>query len=118
MYDYKVSAFPIVSTQTQTLLGTISASDLKGILAAPENIFDLLKMNCGDWTKLSKVVDDKTNTPSVTYQVFCYPNETLIDVIKRLAAHHVHRLWVLNQQTGKVIDVISLCDVINAFNHI
>jgi len=118
MYDLKISAFPIVSAKDQTLVGTISASDLKGILAAPDQIFDVLKLSCVEWIQLSKCVDKKLNivsTPLPT-QIVCYPEENIVDVLDRLVAFRVHRLWVVNKQF-KVIDVISLCDIINAFNN-
>lgn len=116
MYDCKVSAFPIVDERGQ-LCATLSASDLKGILAQPEKIWDLMNSPIGDFVIRSKSVGYTCygEERRLNLHWTCKMNDPIFTTIDKLTLSGVHRLWVVDDQ-NKPIGVVSLCNIIKALS--
>eukprot|EP00211_Chloroparvula_japonica_P017742 CAMPEP_0119121592 /NCGR_PEP_ID=MMETSP1310-20130426/2151_1 /TAXON_ID=464262 /ORGANISM="Genus nov. species nov., Strain RCC2339" /LENGTH=298 /DNA_ID=CAMNT_0007111163 /DNA_START=132 /DNA_END=1024 /DNA_ORIENTATION=- len=101
--DY-MDAAPVVSEATNSIIGTFSVSALRGIL-----LVDIE-------TALSKNVEHfvmQKHTKPISEQV-CKANETLRDILKRLAKSGGHRLWIVDDDLHP-IGVITLTDLMRTF---
>jgi len=101
MVENKISAIAVVD-EIGHLVGNLSASDLRGLdlenfKSVRKPVLDFIKGQHGE-----KEVDN-----------ICTDKETYLEVIKKVADHHTHRLWVIDGKQMP-IGVISLTDIIQA----
>lgn len=86
------------------LIGNISVSDLKFVLSTEGGKLQLLKsMTAGELISKCAAV-----RPAI---VTCFATDTLESVIKQLATHKVHRIYVVNSNKQPQ-GVITLTDII------
>jgi len=99
----RVSAIPVLDSNDR-IVGTFSASDLKGIGAQ-------------DYPKLQgslKQFLEEHNFKSL-FPLTCFPSDTLEYVLFKLVAARIHRLWVVSEHNNQLIGVLSITDVMRAF---
>jgi CBS domain-containing protein len=119
MYENKISAVPVVDPNLGNQLwntGTLSASDLRGMVVDPKNIISMMNMSIEEY--LNKIQSAKKKPKLLERekpkQWRCKPQDTMFDVVNKLTQSGVHRLWVVDLE-DRPIGVVSLCDVISVF---
>lgn len=116
MHDNQVSGIGIVDNHG-TLIGNVSARDLKGIIRDQDHrllfttlfsktVFDLIK----EVRQAEIHESSKTRVPAITVMT----TTTVRDVVRKLAATRIHRVFVKNTEQ-QLVGVISLRDVIDYF---
>jgi CBS domain-containing protein len=95
-----VSAIAILDNR-QRLVGTLSASDLRGI---NDETLNTLTLPVREFL-------DKVQRKAPASPVRCSPDEKLDTVIDRLIQSRVHRLWITDENQ-KPVGVVALTDVI------
>lgn len=93
----RVSGVPILD-QDGTLVGNISASDIKLIGTKPANL-DVLKKSAGEFMVRRK-------------PVFVHPSTTIQEVVAVVTKERLHRVYVVDA-SGEYRGVISLVDVLS-----
>jgi len=106
MIQEKISGVAVVDTDNR-LVGSISASDLKGSLE--ENIFLDLYLPVGMYLEKCTKAFQRPNALS---PVCCSGEDTLQTILDKLNSKHIHRLFMGNENNIPV-RVLSLCDVIS-----
>jgi len=114
-YNHKISAVPILDANTGKLKFTMSAMDIKGILAAPDKLFDLVNEDIGSFLIKSKSIGPGGEKRRLDKLWTCTMDEDIITIMKRLDQADVHRLWVVDD-SKKPIGVVSLSEVIYAID--
>jgi len=100
LYENRVSGVGLRDFQGH-LSGNLSASDLRGIHA---NAFDYF--NGSTLQFLCKGTDSAPRVP-----ITCSSSATLVEVVCQMAAEHVHRLYVVDENLH-ALGVVTLSDVI------
>ncbi|GAB2248253.1 hypothetical protein Droror1_Dr00008135 [Drosera rotundifolia] len=104
----------LINGYGRKLVGTFSATDLR---ACPiDRMQSWLSLDVVDFTERvyanpSYGAPDLVNSPRLL--VTCYPESTLEEVMDKVVAMHVHRVWVLDRD-GLLIGLASLTDLIRA----
>ncbi|XVF26564.1 hypothetical protein REPUB_Repub14bG0028300 [Reevesia pubescens] len=101
----------LINGKGRTLIGTFSATDLRGCH------FSALQT----WLPLraQEFTEQVSNSPLIAAQegvspkelVICQPDSPLSEVIDKVATKHVHRVWVVDQQ-GLLVGLVSLTDIV------
>jgi len=97
---------PIVDGVNQQILGNLSLSDLRGLNY--ESI-DLLVLPILEFLKHLPNSENILNPKVVTYDT------SLKETLKIIIDNHIHRIWIIDENK-KVLDVITLTDLINLFS--
>jgi len=92
-----------------SLVGTLSLSDLRKVLLP----FLVPDLTIADFLKCAHHVPTLEELPP---HVTCSPHDTLRTVMKKVLESHVHRVWVVREENGKIkpVDVVSLTDILSA----
>jgi len=99
-----LSALAIVDEKGE-IIGNLSSSDLRGLTS---NLIHRILMNVLDFLKESH----RGTVPAV----ICVTDRfTVREVMTKMLAFNVHRIWVIDGFTLKPIGVITLTDIINLF---
>jgi len=98
----RVSAVPVLSVDGK-LVGNFSASDLRGI--GSEDYPNLLRP--------IKEYLSQHNFKSL-FPITCSASETLENVLCKMVATKVHRVWVVDSEK-RLLGVVSITDVMRAF---
>eukprot|EP01104_Vermistella_antarctica_P010515 TRINITY_DN2813_c1_g1_i1.p1 TRINITY_DN2813_c1_g1~~TRINITY_DN2813_c1_g1_i1.p1 ORF type:complete len:333 (+),score=91.71 TRINITY_DN2813_c1_g1_i1:148-1146(+) len=115
----KVSAVAVVAEKNNgaqpqgTLLGVLSATDLKGSLGPLTEIFGSVQLPVDEY--VAKYSDKLGRKDASVFS--CKPSDTIGAVVHILDTNHIHRLFVVDDD-GKPIGVLSLCDLISFFNSV
>jgi len=104
VHDAAVGAVAVVGTTTHALFSTLSASDLRGITS--DNINDVF-LNVEAFLR-------KQHHGMVVEPVTVRKDAELGDVMRLVVEHHIHRVWVSNDQ-GFPIGVVTLSDILAVF---
>jgi CBS domain-containing protein len=107
MHDYGVSSLSLVD-DNGSIVDVISASDLKGI----GKDFARLLHPAYTFVKESRQVQSRTTGP-----VTCHPTTSLFDVMHKMNAERVHRIFVATKE-NKPTGVISLTDLVKELDKI
>jgi len=106
MADKGLSSVAVIENDTnnQSLVGTLSATDLK-------NINDLKFMRL--FLPVSEFLASvrKEQGRPLNYQVKCFDDTPLKEVVKKLVHEHVHRIFVIDHRQ-QAVGVISIFDII------
>jgi CBS-domain-containing membrane protein len=108
----RISAVAVVDA-SGAVVGTVSASDLKYLdVNDIDSVHEQLKKPIADMLKLK----DEAKTERAFFwanlsQVTASLDDTIEQLLEKLQAHRVHRLWLADADS-KPIGVISLCDLI------
>jgi len=107
MAENRISGLPVLDSDGK-LLANISARDLR-VIASDPKMFQHLYLDAGDFVTHIRMADVATKTvhPSISVTL----EESFQRVIAKLAAAHIHRIYVTDQQRMPV-SVISLHDII------
>jgi len=103
MYQPRMSAMAIVDNEGK-LIGTFSASDLKGITV------DKLHTLLLSVTDFLRAMNEGQYIPK---PVTCHPKSYIKTVLEKAIAAKVHRVWVVNSSLQPV-GVVSYSDIISA----
>ncbi|KAI8814821.1 hypothetical protein BJ742DRAFT_734049 [Cladochytrium replicatum] len=103
MASKKVPAMPIVNS-AGLIVGTLSSSDLRGITRASLNNLALPVLD------YLKTITQPSSTP-----ITCSKFDTLKTLLHKLADNKVHRIWVVDDEKGSPIGVVSQSDLIACF---
>jgi len=109
MVSKKVSGLAIVDMEGK-LIGSLSASDLKGSMEI--NLFHDLYLPVALY--LEKGLPDFDRRQSHV-PVTCTTTSSIYELLHKLASKHVHRLFVVDS-FNRPIGVLSLCDIISMMN--
>jgi len=105
MLDFhKVSAIP-VQNQLNQLVGTVSASDLRGIHV--QKLIPLLGLNVMQFIK-------EVTGSSFGNQITVTPKDTLLNCMEKILKAEVHRAWVIDEDEH-LLGVVTLTDIIKTF---
>eukprot|EP01113_Clastostelium_recurvatum_P007601 TRINITY_DN1354_c0_g1_i1.p1 TRINITY_DN1354_c0_g1~~TRINITY_DN1354_c0_g1_i1.p1 ORF type:complete len:314 (-),score=98.25 TRINITY_DN1354_c0_g1_i1:755-1696(-) len=107
MASHHISGLPVVDTDNQ-LLANISARDLR-VIANDPKMFQYLAIEAGDF-----VTHIRTSNPSpkdMHPSISCTLEEPFHRVVSKLAAAHIHRIYITDSQR-KLVSVVSLHDII------
>ncbi|KAI8812296.1 hypothetical protein BJ742DRAFT_53441 [Cladochytrium replicatum] len=99
----KVPAMPIVNS-AGLIVGTLSSSDLRGITRASLKNLALPVLD------YLKTITQPSPTP-----ITCSKLDTLKTLLHKLAGNKVHRIWVVDDEKGSPIGVVSQSDLIACF---
>ncbi|KAL1199352.1 SNF1-related protein kinase regulatory subunit gamma-like PV42b [Cardamine amara subsp. amara] len=103
----------LVDGKNRRVLGTFSASDLKGChLATLRSWLPLNALEFAEKIPRTLLFTTATSTPGREL-VTCHVTSTLGQVIHMVATKHVHRVWVVDQNDG-LQGLVSLTDIIAA----
>lgn len=106
MDQHGVASVAIVDEQNH-LYSTMSLKDLR--IVTGSRSFEKLFRSVDDF-----VLEVRRNTPRAIFPaIHCHPNDTLERVILRLAATRIHRMFVEDPETKKLINVVSLRDILS-----
>jgi CBS domain-containing protein len=108
MAEKNLNGIPVIDHNTQKLIGTLSASDLRGL---NYNSINNLVLPVLDFLATLPKADSILNPPMAKKET------PLKDVLKTMSEKHLHRLWVVDDEK-KVIDVISLTDLMGLFSKV
>ena len=110
LIDHHVSAVPIID-DVGHLISSFSASDLKG--AEPGRLFASLQESVVLFLKHT----EQRLRPGVPGRrvLVCKIGDNLHEVMIKLIAQKVHRIWVVNPK-GVVIGVVSFSDIFSQIN--
>lgn len=109
MAEHDVKSAPVVD-DNGVLLGTISASDLRGLRSnqLPNILLSVLEFK----DKARSLRQSSGARPNV---VKASPSSTLFDTMVQLIIHKVHQLWLVNAD-GKPTGSVSMTDIITKFS--
>ena len=103
IWDYKLQG------RGQKLIGTFSATDLRGCLIA--TLQSWLPLSALDFTECLSKRPQNASSDSPRELVTCLAESSLAEVIDKAVTNHVHRVWVVDQQ-GLLVGLVSLTDMI------
>jgi len=110
--DTKKNGLPIVD-EFGHLMGNISGRDLKLFIESSCS-YDILKLPINTFLSQIRSEEIDIRAPSIS----CNINESLSTVIAKLAATHVHRIYVVNSSSDYTpVRVISLTDILKFILH-
>jgi CBS domain-containing protein len=105
--EKKISGVGIVNDEGN-LVGNISASDLKDI-GYNYMLFGKLFISVSEFMK-QKLAGNQLPSPLVVY-----PKTTMKEVLDMFVANRVHRLYVCEEGTSKILGVVTPLDIIECF---
>mmetsp|Transcript_6754 Transcript_6754/g.41243 ORF Transcript_6754/g.41243 Transcript_6754/m.41243 type:complete len:428 (-) Transcript_6754:40-1323(-) len=116
MYKHNLSAVGVVSPNTHIIIGNLSMSDLRclsfenfGYLVLPVSEFlVLLASNRGEDVETPHQVQQKPALLTVS------PESAFAEVLHMFSKNRIHRVYVVDSQSGVPVGVITPTDVIQA----
>lgn len=106
----QVSAVPVIADgQSQTLLGSISARDIRDIVHENDFPKTLYTLNT---LEFAQKMHERRDAHDAALFVALTPEQTFKDVVLTLHQFKIHRVWVEDGQ-GAVRHVLSLTDVLD-----
>ncbi|KAG7992594.1 hypothetical protein I3843_02G135300 [Carya illinoinensis] len=99
----------VMQGRGRKLIGTFSATDLRGRLLA--TLQSWLPLSALDFTESVSKSPLYASSDSPRELVTCVAESSLAEVIDKAATRHVHRVWVVDQQ-GLLVGLVSLTDMI------
>ncbi|KAL3511161.1 hypothetical protein ACH5RR_030562 [Cinchona calisaya] len=112
MKDNQIGGLPVVEGAKKQIVGNVSIRDIRFLLLKPELFSSFRVLTVKDF--MNTVASATPHTGKVIRPITCKPDETLGNVIHKLASHSVHRIYVVGDDNG-VTGVITLRDVISCF---
>eukprot|EP01118_Nematostelium_gracile_P017451 TRINITY_DN745_c0_g1_i1.p1 TRINITY_DN745_c0_g1~~TRINITY_DN745_c0_g1_i1.p1 ORF type:complete len:335 (-),score=75.45 TRINITY_DN745_c0_g1_i1:148-1152(-) len=109
MQSQKVNGLAVVDDEGK-LIGSLSASDLKGSL--DDNLFDDMYLPIGLYLEKGTPSFDKVQAHS---PVSCKLESTVYELLHKLSSVQIHRIFVIDDE-NKPIGILSLCDIISMLN--
>ncbi|XP_054779970.1 SNF1-related protein kinase regulatory subunit gamma-like PV42a [Prosopis cineraria] len=101
----------LIYGRTRKLIGTFSATDLRGCYVATlKSWLGISALAFTEEIGMSPLYSPNTAT-STRQLVTCYADSPLSEVIDKAVTKHVHRIWVVDQD-GLLVGLVSLTDVI------
>ncbi|KAL5823276.1 hypothetical protein ACOSQ4_021176 [Xanthoceras sorbifolium] len=100
----------LINGKSRQLVGTFSATDLRGCLVA--SLQTWLPLTALEFTQRvsTSPLYAASNTIQSREVITCHVDSPLYEVINKALTKHVHRVWVVNQ--GMLLGVVSLTDMI------
>mmetsp|Transcript_50313 Transcript_50313/g.109043 ORF Transcript_50313/g.109043 Transcript_50313/m.109043 type:complete len:391 (+) Transcript_50313:248-1420(+) len=106
----QVSAIPVIAdNQSQKLLGSISARDIRDIVHEDDFPKTLYTLNT---LQFAQKMHERRDAHNAALFVALTPEQTFKDVVATLHQFKIHRVWVADGQ-GTVRHVLSLTDVLD-----
>lgn len=102
LHEHKISAAPVIDARG-VFVGTISASDLKGLT---HEVFGALLQHTSTFVDLHSYYGHTLKSG----QVVCYPSDSMSKVINLVTKFRVHRVWVVDP-ANRPIGVVTLTDI-------
>ncbi|GMY34053.1 SNF1-related protein kinase regulatory subunit gamma-like PV42a [Fagus crenata] len=99
----------LINGRGQKLIGTFSATDLRGCLLA--TLQSWLPLSALEFTECLSKRPQNASSDSPRELVTCLAESSLAEVIDKAVTNHVHRVWVVDQQ-GLLVGLVSLTDMI------
>ncbi|OIW03859.1 hypothetical protein TanjilG_30135 [Lupinus angustifolius] len=110
----------LINGRCRKLIGTFSASDLRGCyLATLKSWLGMKALTFTEEVATSPLFTASETERSETCRrelVTCNAESPIYDVIEKAVTKHVHRVWVVDQQ-GLLVGVVSLTDVVRVIRH-
>jgi len=106
MAEKNLNGIPVIDHNTEKLIGTLSASDLRGLNYASINNLVLPVLD---------FLATLPNADAILNPSTAKKETPLKDILKMMSENHLHRLWIVDDEK-KVIDVISLTDLMGLFS--
>ncbi|KAG9299575.1 hypothetical protein G9A89_020746 [Geosiphon pyriformis] len=104
MAKKELMAIPIIDSENR-LFGTLSVSDLRGLnYTSIDNLI----------LPVEEFLTTLPNSATVLNPVIAFPQTTLREALKLIVDHHIHRIWVVDEDR-KVLAVVTLSDLFGFF---
>ncbi|CAA6659919.1 unnamed protein product [Spirodela intermedia] len=113
-----IGGLPVIDDGGKKPVGNISIRDVQYLLTAPEIYKDYRSITAKNFlTAVRKHLEEHGETsPMLLGVITCRRDDTIKDVILRLDAHKIHRIYVVDEE-GLVEGVITLRDIISKLVH-
>jgi len=111
----RVSGVAVVDPDNSTLIGNLSGSDIRALLATEEIHFDFFKLTAVQVVQVSRQMLPKHPKPddakSFAAVITVHPDTPVVDAIIKLAATKLHRLYITDA-AGLPVGVLTLGDIL------
>ncbi|CAI2176401.1 2565_t:CDS:2 [Funneliformis geosporum] len=108
MAERNLMGIPIINHTTNQLVGNLSVSDLRGLDYKSINHLVLPVLD---------FLATLPNADAILNPLTVKKDSTLREALKLISESHLHRLWIVNDEK-KVIDVLTLSDLIGVFSKV
>ena len=108
MVDNNLHSVAVVNAGTDSLVATLSLSDLRKIKL--NQITDDLTVE-----KLLAIARNVNKLSDCPPEITCYPSSTLRETMEKVIQNHIHRVWIVDFKNGDpntLKDVVSLTNII------
>lgn len=113
MSEYYISSVAVVEPDG-TLIGNISMADIRFIFQ--HGRYHRLWMTCSQFVSMALNQKGLEHAGNDQFPFFdAHLSSTVEQVMNKILATHVHRVWVTEQRTQRLIGLVSLTDLINLF---
>lgn len=113
MSEYYISSVAVVESDG-TLIGNISMADIRFIFQ--HGRYHRLWMSCSQFVSLTLNQKGLERGGSDQFPFFdAHSNSTIEQVMNKILATRVHRVWVTEPNTQRLIGLVSLTDLIRLF---
>ncbi|KAK2651646.1 hypothetical protein Ddye_011502 [Dipteronia dyeriana] len=100
----------LINGKSRQLVGTFSATDLRGShFASLQTWLPLTALEFTETVRTSPLFSTASNTIQSRELITCHVDSPLSEVINKALTKHVHRVWVVNR--GLLAGVVSLTDM-------
>ena len=106
MAMYELTSIPICDSETLSVCGVISATDILVCRKDPIRLLDLVVLSFVERSR-----SDLAVSRAPTCVVSCRQSNSLLDALKIMLENRVHHVYVLSD-TGRAIGVVSFVDIL------
>jgi len=104
----KIGAVAVLNSVDGTLIGNLSAADLRGV--AVDFLIKTILRPAKQFLELVRGLDDSA-------PVVAKMTDSLGGVVEKLVSNHMHRVWIVDDQ-GKLNSLVSFSDVCRVFTDV
>eukprot|EP00047_Mylnosiga_fluctuans_P008636 m.8139 g.8139 ORF g.8139 m.8139 type:complete len:337 (+) comp2256_c0_seq2:149-1159(+) len=111
----RISGVAVVDPDSGALVGNLSGSDIRALLATEEVHYDFFKLTAIQVVQVSRQMLPKHPSPgdakAFAAVVVVHPETPVVEAIVKLAATKLHRMYITDT-SGKPVGVLTLGDVL------
>lgn len=109
-----ISSVAVVDAVEGQLIGSISMTDIRFVFQ--HGRYHRLWMSCGQFLTLALSQKGFEHAGNDQFPFFdAHPTSTMAHVLGKIVATKVHRIWVTEPHSQKLVGVVSLTDIIRTF---
>lgn len=113
MSEYYISSVAVVETDS-TLIGNISMADIRFVFQ--HGRYHRLWMTCAQFVSMALTQKGLEHSGNDQFPFFdAHPTSTVSQVMEKIVATKVHRVWVTEPSSQHLVGLVSLTDLIRLF---